>query len=75
MWTCSKCGVAADLNPDDFPLTCSCGALYQRGKSRGLGDTVAKLTKAVGIKPCGGCEERRRKLNSLFPFPGGTPEK
>ena len=29
----------------------------------GLGDLVAKATKAVGIKPCGPCEQRRRKLN------------
>ncbi len=36
--------------------------------SRGLGDTVAKLTKAVGIKPCGGCKERQKKLNEMFPY-------
>lgn len=29
----------------------------------GLGDAIAKVTKAVGIKPCAPCEERRRKLN------------
>lgn len=37
-------------------------------KSRGLGDTVAKITKAVGIKTCGGCEKRREKLNRLVPY-------
>jgi hypothetical protein len=37
-------------------------------QSRGLGDTVAKLTKAVGIKPCGKCEARRRKLNRWRPY-------
>jgi hypothetical protein len=35
---------------------------------RGLGDVVAKVTKAVGIKPCGGCKERQKKLNELVPF-------
>lgn len=35
--------------------------------SRGLGDTVAKITKAVGIKPCGGCKNRQYKLNQLIP--------
>lgn len=34
----------------------------------GLGDTIASLTKAVGIKPCGGCEKRRRALNRLVPW-------
>jgi len=37
-------------------------------KSRGLGDTIAKATKAVGITPCGGCNKRREKLNTLFKY-------
>ena len=37
-------------------------------RSRGLGDTVARLAAAVGIEPCGGCEKRRAKLNELFPY-------
>jgi hypothetical protein len=48
-------------------------------KSRGLGDTIHKVTKATGIKkvvdtvsrvtgkPCG-CNERRDSLNRKFPF-------
>jgi len=36
--------------------------------SRGLGDTIAKVTKAVGIKPCGGCKARQAKLNKLVPY-------
>ena len=51
----------------------------QKMRSRGLGDTVAKITKATGIKavvdkvsdmtgkPCG-CDERRDSLNRLFPY-------
>lgn len=34
----------------------------------GLGDVVAAATKAVGIKPCGSCQERREALNKLLPF-------
>ena len=37
-------------------------------RSRGLGDTIAKATKAVGIKPCGGCKRRQRRLNKWFPY-------
>ena len=37
-------------------------------KSKGLGDSIAKLTEAVGIKPCVGCEKRKNILNKLFPF-------
>ena len=48
-------------------------------KSRGLGDSIQKFTKATGIKtmvdrvseglniPCG-CEGRRDALNILFPY-------
>lgn len=36
-------------------------------KIRGLGDAVARVTKAVGIKPCGRCEKRREWLNRYFP--------
>jgi len=47
----------------------------------GLGDLVAKVTEATGIKavvesvaPNGGCgcAQRQQKLNDLFPF--GTPK-
>ena len=37
-------------------------------KSKGLGDSIAKLTESVGIKPCVGCEKRKNILNKLFPF-------
>ena len=45
-------------------------------KSKGLGDTVEKITKATGIKKavtwalgedCG-CDERKDSLNKLFPY-------
>jgi len=37
-------------------------------ESQGLGDTIAKLIKTVGIKPCGGCNRRRKKLNQWIPY-------
>ena len=51
----------------------------EKKKSKGLGDTVAKLTKATGIKKvvnkiskvtkkdCG-CEKRKETFNRLFPY-------
>jgi len=48
-------------------------------KSKGLGDSIEKVTKATGIKtmteiiskglnvPCG-CEGRKDALNKLFPY-------
>ena len=37
-------------------------------KSRGLGDTIAKMTSKLGIKPCGGCKKRQEKLNKIVPY-------
>ena len=37
-------------------------------KSKGLGDTIAKITEAIGIIPCEGCNKRKESLNRLFPF-------
>ena len=42
------------------------------GHWRGLGDVIASATKAVGIKPCGGCKKRQAKLNALVPFGPGA---
>ena len=44
-------------------------------KSKGLGDTIAKITKVTGIKKvveaitddCG-CDERQDTLNRVFPY-------
>lgn len=43
------------------------------GRLRGLGDVVARVTKAVGIKPCGPCQKRREALNRLVPFERKAP--
>ena len=36
--------------------------------SRGLGDTVAKITKSFGVKPCGGCKKRQEALNNMVSY-------
>lgn len=41
------------------------------GKSRGVGDTFAKMVQAVTfglVKPCGGCKKRQRRLNAALPY-------
>jgi hypothetical protein len=34
----------------------------------GLGDVVKKATSIVGIRSCGGCAERARRLNNWMVF-------
>ena len=52
---------------------------YLRGiwfkKSEGFGDTVAKITKTFGIKPCSKCEERRKKFNQLVKYHKGMEKR
>lgn len=43
-------------------------------ESRGLGDTVAKLTTKLGITPCGGCKDRQQKLNEIVPYKKPAPD-
>ena len=61
-WTCPKCG--RTLQKVDRPTKHKCIT----PSSRGLGDTIAKMTSAVGIKPCGGCKKRQAALNKLVPY-------
>ena len=71
MWQCRVCGADPDLAKDHFPLTCVCGSYYEKWekpRSVGLGDTIAKVTSAVGLRPCGGCKKRQAKLNRLVPY-------
>ena len=50
-------------------------------KSKGLGDSIEKFTKATGIKkvvekvaPNCGCRKRKDKLNKMFPYNENTGE-
>ena len=68
LWTCKNCGYTLPV-PLPAPPRRNCPAAKRaKPKSRGLGDTIAKITRAVGIKPCGGCKKRQKKLNELFPY-------
>jgi hypothetical protein len=62
---------------EDKPLDPS-GRGFRPGRefekiSKGLGDTIKKVTDKMGIKQCGGCKKRQEKLNRLFPY--GKDEK
>lgn len=56
---CDVCGLG--IKNAVLPVIHNC-------QSRGLGDTVAKVTKAFGVKPCGRCKKRQQKLNEMFPY-------
>lgn len=69
-WKCDLCGWKAAKGIE--------GPVRHQCKSRGLGDTIAKVTHATGIaqlveKVSGGgcgCRGRQDKLNELFPYKG-----
>lgn len=47
----------------------------QKEKSKGLGDTISKITHALHIKECEGCAWRRQKLNEIFPYKSNEEKK
>ena len=64
----------SDLNQDNskdettIDLTAKALENEQKLPSLGLGDTIAKITDALGIEKCEPCEERRKNFNKLFPW-------
>ncbi len=57
--------------PEGKPWESELGQPVAPKKSRGLGDTVAKIIHKVSrgrVKPCGGCKKRQKKLNKLVPY-------
>jgi len=49
--------------------------MTDKEKSKGLGDTVKKVTNALGIKQCEPCKRRQQKLNRLFPYKDKSKDK
>jgi hypothetical protein len=41
---------------------------FVKDEDIGLGDALKRVTYAVGIKPCGGCEQRAAVLNRWMVF-------
>lgn len=37
-------------------------------KSKGLGDSIKKVTDKLKIPQCPACKRRQQKLNRLFPY-------
>lgn len=57
-YRCQRCCDERNVFDDSGPPIRQCVRL-------GLGDVVAGMTKAVGIKPCISCDRRREWLNKL----------
>ena len=67
-WTCDDCGKTFKV-PEGSSPRCGCKQPRPEGEvSVGLGDTIAKVTTAMGIKPCGKCKKRQEALNKAFPY-------
>lgn len=43
--------------------------------SKGLGDTVAKVTRVMGVTPCTPCQKRREMLNKMVPYKQAEEKK
>lgn len=65
--------VSYTLSVSGRPTASAVLPVVAQNRSRGLGDSVAKLTKAFGVQPCGGCQQRREWLNKMFPYKTTEP--
>lgn len=43
---------------------------FVAGEHVGLGDVIKRASSVAGIRPCSGCEQRARQLNSRLAFTG-----
>lgn len=52
----------------DTPCDVAARLLTRMRRPQGLrvGDMIARITKAFGIKPCAACKRRQKKLNRMF---------
>ena len=46
--------------------------IWEGFKSRGVGDSIKKLTSKLKVPHCGGCDRRQKKLNRLLPYGQGA---
>tara|TARA_R110001592_G_scaffold182683_5_gene426065 strand:- start:2593 stop:3105 length:513 start_codon:yes stop_codon:yes gene_type:complete len=58
----------ASSNKDKKPGCAQCQNKKQPKKSKGLGDTIAKVTSFFGIKQCDACKKRRKFLNKKVKY-------
>ena len=63
---CKRCGDPQfrPMRSDDPPNVIR----ICRAVPAGVGDSIAKFTAAIGVKPCGGCKKRQALLNGLLPY-------
>lgn len=61
---CFSVGPDGELVPEECQQA---RAVRTSDKQPGLGDVVARATKAVGIQPCGKCRKRQESLNKATP--------
>jgi hypothetical protein len=54
------------MNQSQYRVTSSNLSISQIQRKQGLGDVVAKVSKSVGIQPCGGCKKRQQALNDWW---------
>ena len=65
----AKAEAKAKASQNEAKPGCSkCQAAKKPMKSRGLGDTIAKITHKLGIKQCKSCKQRQEKLNRKFGY-------
>lgn len=56
------------MSKENEPVKSEAETETENLKSKGLGDSIKKVTDKLGIKQCGGCKRRQALLNKYFPY-------
>jgi hypothetical protein len=62
--------VPEDAVPDPAPRRLRLPPII-KAEDEGVGDVISRLSRQIGITPCGGCRERQQRLNEWMPFRRG----
>jgi hypothetical protein len=62
-----RISIVMSFDGDLKPNIDSFSVVDKQSLTPGVGDVVAGATKAVGIKPCGGCQKRQAAMNRATP--------
>lgn len=55
----------------NYEIISQSNKIFRECKSKGMGDTISRITHALGITKCGGCGQRQEILNQMFPYGSG----
>lgn len=64
---CNVCGASGVVVPEGVDVFASEHQNHAAPGYLGAGGLLKRATQAIGIEPCGGCDERAERLDRILP--------